>query len=50
MAEALRSLGDLAAAELAGPMAGFLDDLIAEGRAVAIEIAWDAASRARSSA
>ncbi len=38
MAETLRQLGDLAPSELAGPMAGFLADLPASGRAVAIEL------------
>ncbi len=37
MAETLRQLGDLAPSELAGPMAGFLDDLRASGRVVPIQ-------------
>ena len=39
MAEALRRLGDLTPAELAGPMAGFLADLESQGRAFRIEVA-----------
>ncbi len=39
MAEALRTLGDLTPAELAGPMAGFLAELESQGRAVRIELA-----------
>ncbi|HMB05055.1 MAG TPA: DEAD/DEAH box helicase, partial [Isosphaeraceae bacterium] len=38
MAETLRRLGDLAPSELAGPMLGFLADLDAQGRAVAITV------------
>ncbi len=38
MAEHLRRLGDLTAAELAGPMAAFLAELQASGRAVTIEL------------
>ena len=38
MAEFLRQLGDLAPSELAGPMAGFLAELRATGRAVAIDL------------
>jgi ATP-dependent Lhr-like helicase len=39
MAETLRRLGDLAPAELSGPMRGFLEDLRAQGRAGTIELA-----------
>ena len=39
MAEALRRLGDLTPGELFGPMAGFVSELEAQGRAVRIEIA-----------
>ena len=42
MAEALRRLGDLTAGELAGPMAGFLETLLAQGRALRIELAGTA--------
>jgi ATP-dependent helicase Lhr and Lhr-like helicase len=38
LAEWLRRLGDLTPAELEGPMAGFLEELTADGRAVAIEL------------
>ncbi|WP_435005984.1 DEAD/DEAH box helicase [Tundrisphaera lichenicola] len=38
MAEALRRLGDLTADELNGPMAGFFEELRAQGRAFRIEI------------
>ncbi len=38
MAEWLRRLGDLTAAELEGPMAAFLQELEADGRAVRIEL------------
>ncbi len=38
MAEWLRSLGDLADSDLAGPMAKFLGELEAQGRAVAIRL------------
>lgn len=38
MAESLRRLGDLAPSELSGPMLGFLHELQAQGRAVAIEL------------
>ena len=45
MAETLRRLGDLAPGELAGPMLGFLADLEAQGRAVAIELPGTAEPR-----
>jgi ATP-dependent Lhr-like helicase len=38
MAEWLRRLGDLTPAELEGPMLGFLEQLVADGRAVQIEL------------
>jgi ATP-dependent Lhr-like helicase len=38
MAEWLRRLGDLAPDELEGPMAGFLEELAADGRAVTVEL------------
>jgi ATP-dependent Lhr-like helicase len=38
MAEWLRRLGDLAPGELEGPMAGFLEELAADGRARALEL------------
>jgi ATP-dependent helicase Lhr and Lhr-like helicase len=38
MAEWLRRLGDLAPSELEGPMAGFLEELRAEGRTVLIDL------------
>ncbi len=38
MAEWLRRLGDLTPAELEGPMAAFLDELEADGRAVRLEL------------
>jgi ATP-dependent Lhr-like helicase len=38
MAEWLRRLGDLAPSELEGPMAGFLEQLQAEGRATVLEL------------
>ena len=38
MAEALRQVGDLAPSELHGPMAGFLAELQADGRVVAIDL------------
>jgi len=38
MAEWLRRLGDLTAGELEGPMAGFLEQLVADGRAIEIEL------------
>ncbi len=38
MAEALRTLGDLTPTELVGPMQGFVEDLIRQGRAMKIEI------------
>jgi ATP-dependent Lhr-like helicase len=42
MAEVLRRLGDLTPGELVGPMAGFVDELEAQGRASRIEIAGTA--------
>ena len=39
MAETLRQFGDLAPSELAGPMAGFVADLQATGRVVALRLA-----------
>lgn len=38
MAEWLRRLGDLSDAELEGPMAGFLDELAADGRAIRLTL------------
>jgi ATP-dependent Lhr-like helicase len=38
MAEWLRRLGDVTASELEGPMAAFLDELTADGRAVALDL------------
>ncbi|MDG3002983.1 DEAD/DEAH box helicase [Paludisphaera mucosa] len=38
MGETLRTLGDLAASELDGPMEGFANELAAQGRAVKIEL------------
>ncbi|HMF13097.1 MAG TPA: hypothetical protein VKE94_12355, partial [Gemmataceae bacterium] len=38
MAEWLRRLGDLALTELEGPMASFLEELVADGRAVTLEL------------
>ena len=38
MAETLRTLGDLTPSELAGPMLGFVDELLAQGRALKLDL------------
>jgi ATP-dependent helicase Lhr and Lhr-like helicase len=45
MAEWLRRLGDLAAEELQGPMAGFLTELEADGRALQVDLPHPSSSR-----